>query len=264
MLIDSHCHLNDEKFKERLPEVLANARAFDVNLMLTISTALSESSALENLSETYSQIYHTIGVHPHEVDENGIPETIDLLKRLAHEKAVGIGETGLDYYYEHSHRDNQKESFRRHIHAMKETGLPLIIHAREAEEDILAILKEEKVAQETQPGVIHCFSGTRRFAEETMDLGFYISFSGILTFKNAEDLRETAKIVPAERLLVETDAPYLAPIPHRGKCNEPAYVRHTAEKLAEIKETSLSGIANITTENFFRLFSKIKRGKTNA
>lgn len=259
MLVDSHCHLNDPKLKERLPNVLESARQHDIGVMLTISTALNEAAELESISEAHNNIYHTIGVHPHEVDTHGVPETSTLLKLLDHKKAVGIGETGLDYYYEHSHRENQKESFRRHIHAMKETGLPLIIHARDAEEDILSILKEEKVDQTNKPGVIHCFSGTRHFAEETLELGFYISFSGILTFKNAEDLRETAKIVPLDRLLVETDAPYLAPIPHRGKCNEPAYVVHTAEKLAELKDLSLKEVARITTENFFALFSKVNQ-----
>ena len=260
MLIDSHCHLNDPKLQERLTDILNNARQFDVNLMLTISTALHEAAELEKLS-AHEHIFHTIGVHPHEVDENGIPDSKMLLTLLQHPKAVGIGETGLDYYYEHSHRDNQKESFRRHIHAMKETGLPLIIHSREAEEDILTLLKEEKVHLEKQPGVIHCFSGTREFAEETLSLGFYISFSGILTFKNAEDLRETAKIIPEDRLLVETDAPYLAPVPHRGKTNEPAFVVHTAEKLAEIRSQSLTDIARITTNNFFTLFTKVARTK---
>ena len=259
MLIDSHCHLNDKRFKDDLPEVIARAKTSGIDLMVTISTALNETGELEQISDTYSTVYHTVGVHPHEVDAGGIPDQSQIIAPLSHHKAVGIGETGLDYYYEHSQRDHQKESFRRHIEAMKETGLPLIIHSREAEDDILDILKSEKAHLEKQPGLIHCFSGTRRFAEETLNMGFYISFSGILTFKNAEDIRETAKIVPEDRLLVETDAPYLAPIPYRGKRNEPAYVKHTAEQLAQIKDMPLKTIEQLTTDNFFRLFSKIKR-----
>ncbi|MDC0349350.1 TatD family hydrolase [Alphaproteobacteria bacterium] len=256
MLIDSHCHLNDPKLKEDLPQILERAKALEIERLLTISTELKEVPDLEALSDTYSQIYHTVGVHPHEVGSEGIPSTDALKKYLQHPKAIGIGETGLDYYYEHSDRLQQKESFRNHIHAMKETGLPLIIHSRDAEDDILQILKEENVKKCKNPGVIHCFSGTEKFAQETLDLGFYISLSGILTFKNAESIRETAKFVPLDRLLVETDAPYLAPIPHRGKRNEPSFVVHTAEKLAEIRNLTTQEVARVTTENFFTLFSK--------
>lgn len=259
MLIDSHCHLNDKRFQDDLSKIIRAASDAQVKHMLTISTTLGEIEDLESISEQYPQVSHTVGVHPHEVDETGVPQLLDLCARLNHPKAVGIGETGLDYYYEHSHRANQKESFRVHIHAMKETGLPLIIHSRDAEDDILSLLKEERVDQCSQPGVIHCFSGTRKFAEETLALGFYISLSGILTFKNAEDIRQTAKIVPENRLLVETDAPYLAPIPHRGKRNEPSFVRHTAETLATVRETSLAHIAEVTTQNFYQLFQKVKK-----
>ncbi|HCI48408.1 MAG TPA: LuxR family transcriptional regulator, partial [Holosporales bacterium] len=211
MFVDSHCHLNDPQFKEDLPQLLARAKALEIGRILTISTELKEIPDLERLSETYDEIYHTVGVHPHEVDKEGVPDLKDLLTALHHPKAVGIGETGLDYYYEHSHQEHQKLSFRHHIHALKETGLPLVIHSRNAEEDILQLLREEKVRDHMTPGVIHCFSGTRDFADATLDLGFYISFSGILTFKNAEELREIAKTVPLDRLLIETDAPYLAP-----------------------------------------------------
>jgi TatD DNase family protein len=256
MLIDSHCHLNDPKLKEDLPQILERAKTLEIERMLTISTELKEVPDLEALSDTYPQIYHTVGVHPHEVGSEGIPSTDALKKYLKHPKAIGIGETGLDYYYEHSDRLQQKESFRNHIQVMKETGLPLIIHSRDAEDDILKILKEESVKKCKNPGVIHCFSGTEKFAQETLDLGFYISLSGILTFKNAESIRETAKFVPLDRLLVETDAPYLAPIPHRGKRNEPSFVAHTAEKLAELRNLTTQEIARVTTENFFTLFSK--------
>lgn len=259
MLIDSHCHLNDKRFQDDLPNVIKTAGDAQIKHMLTISTTLKEVADLEAISEQYAQISHTVGVHPHEVDETGVPELADLCTRLTHPKAVGIGETGLDYYYEHSHRANQKESFRTHIQAMKETGLPLIIHSRNAEEDILSLLKEERVDHCNQPGLIHCFSGTRKFAEETLALGFYISFSGILTFKNAEDIRQTARIVPENRLLVETDAPYLAPIPHRGKRNEPSFVRHTAETLATVRDTTLAHIAHVTTQNFYQLFKKVTK-----
>jgi TatD DNase family protein len=261
MFVDSHCHLNDPQFKEDLLQVLERAKALNVKHMLTISTELKEIPDLEALSEAHPSLYHTAGVHPHEVDKEGVPSLEALLTKLEHPKAVGIGETGLDYYYEHSNRDHQKTSFRHHIQAMKESGLPLVIHSRQAEEDILALLHEEKVQHQTRPGVIHCFSGTAEFARATLDLGFYISFSGILTFKNAEELRHIAREVPLERILIETDAPYLSPIPHRGKRNEPAFVVHTAEKLAELKGISMKEIQEATTHNFFTLFSKTK-GKT--
>ena len=256
MFVDSHCHLNDPQFKEDLRHILERAKAMEIGRMLTISTEMKEVPDLEKLSETYPEIYHTVGVHPHEVDKEGVPALDTLLEKLQHPKAVGIGETGLDYYYEHSNRNHQKLSFRHHIKAMKETGLPLVIHSRNAEDDILALLKDEKVQDFPHPGVIHCFSGTKEFAKATLDLGFYISLSGILTFKNAEELREIAKTVPLDRVLIETDAPYLAPIPHRGKRNEPSFVVHTAEKLADLKGMPLKNIQEITTNNFFTLFSK--------
>lgn len=259
MFVDSHCHLNDLQFKEDLSQVLARAKTLKIDYMLSISTELNEVKDLETLSETYPEIYHTVGVHPHEVDKEGVPSLKTLLEKLRHPKAVGIGETGLDYYYEHSNRDQQKQSFRHHIWAMKETGIPLVIHSRDAEEDILALLKEEHVQECLLPGVIHCFSGTKEFAKIALDLGFYISFSGIVTFKNAEALREIAKNAPLDRILIETDAPYLAPTPHRGKRNEPAFVIHTAEKLSELREVPLKTIAETTTRNFFTLFSKINK-----
>lgn len=264
MFVDSHCHLNDPQMKSDLAEILQRAKALEVGCMLTISTELKEADDLELLSNTYPQIYHTVGVHPHEVDKEGVPSVDSLLTKLQHPKAVGIGETGLDYYYEHSDRMAQQQSFRHHIQAMKETGLPLVIHSRNAEEDILVLLKEEAVQDFKNPGVIHCFSGTKEFAKATLDLGFYISLSGILTFKNADELREIAKTVPLDRLLIETDAPYLAPIPHRGKRNEPSFVVHTAEKLAELKSVPVKTIQETTTHNFFTLFAKANRKTTNS
>jgi TatD DNase family protein len=264
MFVDSHCHLNDPQLKGELSSILERAKSLEVGCMLTISTDLKEVSELEKISEDHPEIYHTVGVHPHEVDKEGVPLLNNLLEKLQHPKAVGIGETGLDYYYEHSNREQQKRSFQFHIQAMKETGLPLVIHSRNAEEDILTLLQQEGVKNYPRPGVIHCFSGTKEFAKATLDLGFYISLSGILTFKNAEDLREIAKTLPLDRLLIETDSPYLAPIPHRGKRNEPSFVIHTAEKLAEIKGVSLKTIRDSTTNNFFTLFSKTKRDIINS
>lgn len=258
MLIDSHCHLNNPEFKQDLQEVIRRAKVLNIEKILNISTDLLRMGELEALSECESFLYHTVGVHPDEVDTLGVPTVEDLVKFTAHPKAIGIGETGLDYYYENSHRDLQQQSFRHHIRASKETGLPLIIHSRSAEEDILAILEEENVSKEA-PGVIHCFTGTESFAKAVLERGFYISISGIVTFKNAEPLREVVKMVPLNRLLVETDAPYLAPVPYRGKRNEPGFVVHTAEKVAELKGVSPAEVSRITTTNFETLFSKMKR-----
>jgi TatD DNase family protein len=258
MLIDSHCHLNNSEFKEDLSEIIRRAKALDVGMILNISTDLLRMHELEALSDQESFLYHTVGVHPDEVDTLGVPTVENLLSFTAHPKAIGIGETGLDYYYENSHRELQQKSFRNHIRASRESGLPLIIHSRAAEEDILTILKEEGVSGEA-PGVIHCFTGTEPFAKAVLEMGFYISISGIVTFKNAEPLRQVVETVSLDRLLVETDAPYLAPMPYRGKRNEPSFVVHTAEKLAELKGVSVGEISRLTTENFLTLFSKVKK-----
>lgn len=259
-LVDSHCHLNYPEFKEDFKGMIARADTLGVKTFLTISTKLKEAEDLLAITRDYPQIFCTMGVHPHEVEKEGVPSMEDLRSLVTRPKVVGIGETGLDYFYEHSPREQQKESFRHHIRIAKETGLPLIIHSRDAEEDILTVLEEEQVRNMELPGVIHCFSGTKEFALKTMEMGFYISISGIATFKKATELQDIIQNhVPLERMLVETDAPYLAPVPHRGKRNEPSFVVHTAEKVAELKGVSLQEVARITTENFFTLFPKAER-----
>ena len=257
MLVDSHCHLNYPEFQEDFEAVLARAQTLHIKTFLTISTKLSEVDHVLRIAQENDPIFCTIGVHPHEVEKEGVP-SLDALKALTQRpKVVGIGETGLDYYYEHSPKEQQQLSFRNHIRVAIDTGLPLIIHSRDAEEDILKILKEERIQDLKNPGVIHCFTGTKDFALQAMAMGFYISISGIITFKKATDLQDiVTNHVPLNRLLVETDAPYLAPIPHRGKRNEPAFVVHTAEKIAELKGISLQEVEKATTENFFTLFKK--------
>lgn len=260
MLVDSHCHLNYDDFKEDFDAVLERAKQMDVGTLLTISTKLSEAQKIIKLAESHDSIFCTVGVHPHDVEQEGVASVEDLVELTKHPKVVGIGETGLDYYYEHSPKDAQKESFRNHIRAAAQTNLPLVIHSRSAEDDILQILQEENVSGQTHPGVIHCFSGTEAFAQQTLAMNFYISISGIITFKKAEELRHIVEhTVPMERLLVETDAPYLAPVPYRGKRNEPSFVVHTAEKVAELKQCPFSELAKVTTDNFFTLFSKALR-----
>ena len=252
MLVDSHCHLDYAKPEER-PEILARARRAGVATLLTISTKLAEFPIVRGIAESDADVWCSVGVHPHEAAaEDAAAASLVALAR--HEKAVGIGETGLDFYYEHSPRDRQVAAFRAHCAAARETGLPLIVHTRDADPETAAILAEEKVSR----GVIHCFSTGRALAEKAIELGFYISLSGILTFKNAEHLRETARALPLERLLVETDAPYLAPMPLRGKTNEPAFIVHTAKRLAELKGVDPVELARVTTANFFRLFDKAR------
>ena len=260
MFVDSHCHLNYPDFQEDFAEMLARADTLGIKRLLTISTKLKEAEDLLKITANHPQIFCTMGVHPHEVEKEGVPSMDALRALMKRPKVVGIGETGLDYFYEHSPREQQKESFRHHIRLAKETGLPLIIHSRDAEEDILTILEEEKASEMDRPGVIHCFSGTQDFALKTMEMGFYISISGIATFKKTVELQDIIQNhVPLERMLVETDAPYLAPVPHRGKRNEPSFVVHTAEKVAELKDVSLQEVARITTDNFFTLFDKVSK-----
>jgi TatD DNase family protein len=260
MLVDSHCHLNYPEFQEDFSAMIGRAKTLGIQRFLTISTELSKVQEVIKIAEGTPEIFCTVGVHPHEVEKEGPPAIQALLTLTHHPKVVGIGETGLDYYYDHSPRDAQQLSFRNHIRVAKETGLPLIIHSRNAEEDILAILREEKIQDMEKPGVIHCFTGTKEFALACMDMGFYISASGIVTFPKALDLQETIKThVPLNRLLVETDAPYLAPVPHRGKRNEPSFVVHTAEKVAVLKGISLKEVEEQTTKNFFALFGKVKK-----
>jgi TatD DNase family protein len=255
MLVDSHCHLDFDDFGTELPEVVARARRAGVGTMLTICTKVTEFAEVRGLAEANADIWASVGIHPHEAATQPTTETAALVEMARHPKVVGIGETGLDFHYDHSPRDRQEASFRAHAAAARATGLPLIVHTREADERTAAVLAEE-AAEGGLTGVIHCFSSGRQLAEKAIDLGFYISISGIVTFKKAEELRAIAADVPLDRLLVETDAPYLAPIPHRGKRNEPAFVVHTAAVVAELKGVAPEELARRTTENFFRLFSK--------
>jgi TatD DNase family protein len=255
MLIDSHCHLDFEALALDLDGVLARAAEAGVSGMVTISTRVREFDRLRAIVERHDRVWCSVGTHPHHADEE--PDiTIDDLVRLAsHPKCVAIGEAGLDYHYDTSSREGQAAGFRRHIAAARITQLPLVIHAREADADVGDILEEE-MGQGPFPFILHCFSSSAELARRGLALGGYISFSGILTFKNAEEIREVAAFVPTDRMLVETDAPYLAPVPHRGKSNEPAFVRFTAERLAEVRGVSFDEMAAQTTQNFAELFDK--------
>jgi TatD DNase family protein len=255
MLVDSHCHLDFDSFDEDRAEMLARARAAGVATMVTICTRVSRFPEILGIAQGDPDIWCSVGIHPHQVEEEAPVTTDELVALAANPKVVGIGETGLDYFYDTSPREDQKASFRRHIAASRETGLPLIVHSRDADDDMIAILRDE-AGKGAYPCVLHCFSSGRALAEAALELGFYISLSGIVTFRNAEDLRAIVRDVPMERLLIETDSPYLAPIPMRGKRNEPGFVVHTAQKAAEIKGVDAETLARTTTGNFFRLFSK--------
>ncbi|QCB38977.1 TatD family deoxyribonuclease [Sphingobium sp. PAMC28499] len=257
MLIDSHCHLNYKGLIEDQHNVLERARARGVNLMLNIATRESEWDDVLGTAVREADVWATVGIHPHEADEHPHVDTAKLVERAAHPRVVGIGETGLDYYYDHSDRERQQKSFRSHIAACRETGLPLIVHTREAEEDTLAIMRDE-MGKGAYSGVIHCFTASGAFADAAMDLGFFISISGIVTFKSAKDLQETAARLPLDRLLVETDSPFLAPVPHRGKPCEPAFVADTARFLADLRGENIENLAAATSANFLRLFAKIE------
>jgi TatD DNase family protein len=251
MLVDSHCHLDFADVAER-EAIIVRARTARVGTMLTIGTRLDEFDAVRDIAESHDDIWCSVGVHPHEAKDHAALASQQLAALAAHPKVVGIGETGLDFHYDLSPRDIQAEAFRAHIAASRETGLPLIIHAREADDEITRILEEER----SPPGVMHCFSSGRALAEAALALGFYISISGIVTFRNAEELRAIVRDLPLDRLLVETDAPYLAPVPHRGKRNEPAFVVATAAAVAQLKGLDLEQLAEATSANFFRLFRK--------
>ena len=255
MLVDSHCHLDFPDFAPEREGVIARARAAGVGTMLTISTRLDEFSAVRAIAEAHDDIWCSVGAHPHEAADHAATSAAELAAFAAHPRVIGIGETGLDFHYEHSPRVVQEHVFRTHIAASHETGLPLIVHAREADAEIARILTE------TRPpaGVLHCFSSGRGLAEAALELGFYISISGIVTFRKAEELRDIVRDVPLDRLLVETDAPYLAPVPYRGKRNEPAYVAATAAAVAALKGVDPDELAAATTDNFFRLFHKATR-----
>ena len=258
MLVDSHCHLDYLEKDGDLEEVLARADRAGIKRLLTISTRLSTFLSVRAIAERHAEVYCTVGVHPHEAEEEGLRGPKILIAEAKHPKVVGIGETGLDYFYEHSPRDKQEISFRAHIQAARETGLPLIVHARDADDDTIRIIQDE-FAQGAFPGVIHCFTAGPELAAAALEMGLYISLAGVVTFKKADALRETVKLVPLDRLLVETDSPYLAPIPHRGKRNEPAYVGHTAAALARLLAQDPACFNQTTTENFFRLFNKVER-----
>jgi TatD DNase family protein len=259
MLVDSHCHLDFPDFAAELDAVVERARAAGVGRMLTICTRLSAFDQVLAIAERYDDVCCTVGVHPHEAaaEEDVTVERIVEIAR--HPKVVGVGEAGLDYFYDNSPRERQQEVFRLHIRAARETGLPLIVHSRDADADTVALLREGAEGAGRLTGVIHCFSSTRVLAKGALDLGFYISLSGIVTFRNAVELREIAAEVPADRLLVETDSPYLAPVPKRGRRNEPAFVVHTAACVAELRAVAPDALAARTTENFFRLFAKVPR-----
>lgn len=258
MLVDHHCHLDFPKLSDDLAGVLARAHAAGVGVMVTISTRIKRLPELLAIAEANANVYCSVGTHPHNAHEE-LDITVDDIVRLSeHPKVVAIGEAGLDYYYQHSTPAAQAEGFRRHIAAARQTGLPLEIHARDADQDTAAILEEEH-AKGPFPAILHCYTGGPDLAARALKLGLYVSFTGVVTFKKSEALREIAGSVPLDRMLVETDAPYLAPEPYRGKPNEPAYVVHTAKTLAAVKGVTPDELAAATTDNFFRLFGKVPR-----
>ena len=258
MIVDSHCHLDFPDFASDLDGIIDRARAQGVGRIVTISTRVRELPKLLAIAERFDDVFCSVGTHPHHAHEELDIGTADLVAKTANPKVVAIGEAGLDYFYDTSPRDAQEQGFRAHIAAARETGLPLVIHSREADDDMARILEQE-MGKGAFPAVLHCFTGGRALAMRAIELGLCISFTGILTFKTSNALREIAADLPADRILVETDAPYLAPGKYRGKRNEPSYVVETAKVLAETRGVSFDEIANQTTENFFRLFSKVPR-----
>ena len=256
MLVDSHCHLDFPDFAEELSQVVARAEAAGVGRMVTISTWVKKFQQVLAVAEKFENVYCSVGTHPHNAHEELDVTAGQLLELADHPKVVAIGEAGLDYFYRQDHAKEQAQGLRTHIAAARESSLPLVIHSRDADDDMARILREE-TGKGAFPFVLHCFSSGRALAETGVELGGYVSFSGILTFRRSEELREIAATLPANRLLVETDAPYLAPQPWRGKRNEPSYVTDTARVLGECQGVDEERIASITTENFFRLFSKV-------
>lgn len=257
MLIDSHCHLNYKGLVEDQAAVIARARARGVTGMLSISTREREWADVIAIADREPDVWASVGIHPHEADDHPHVDAAKLVEAAEHPKVVGIGETGLDYYYDHSDRAQQQKSFRAHIAASRETGLPLIVHTRDAEEDTAAILADE-MGKGAFPALIHCFTASGGFADRMLDLGLYISIAGIVTFKNARDLQEIVARLPGERMLIETDAPFLAPVPHRGKPGEPAFVADTANFIAQLRGENPQDLMNRTAANFFTLFGKAK------
>jgi TatD DNase family protein len=258
MLVDSHCHLDFPDFAPDLDAVIDRAAAAGIGTMLTIGTSLGRFEQVLAVAERFPNVWCSVGIHPHEAGAEAGVQASRLVEIAAHPKVVGIGETGLDYYYEHSPREAQAENFRAHITAARETGLPLIVHSRDADDDTARILTEE-AEKGAFRGLIHCFTSGAGLARTALDLGLYISFSGIVTFKSANELREISKTVPEDRILVETDSPYLAPVPHRGKRNEPAFVAQTATLVASTRGADAGEFARKTSDNFFELFTKVAR-----
>jgi TatD DNase family protein len=256
-LVDSHCHLDFPDFGTEREDVIIRARNAGVWTMVTICTKISEFAEVRAIAEAHHDIWCTVGIHPHEAATQPETDATSLCRHTRHPKVVGIGECGLDFYYDHSPRERQAEVFRAHAAAARDSGLPLVVHTRDADVETAAILTEE-AGKGSLKGVLHCFSSGAELADIALGLGFYLSFSGIVTFKTAAALREIAGRVPADRILVETDAPFLAPVPKRGKRNEPSFVVHTAALLAELRGVDVATLARQTTDNFFRLFDKAR------
>ena len=255
MIIDSHCHLDFDNLYNDLDNVIKRADINEVKYLLTISTNLKSFEKIKIIVEKYKNVYGTFGIHPHETkDFKNIDSKFIIKNKDAHKKIIGIGETGLDYYYNHSDKKIQKESFVQHIKAASEIDIPVIVHSRNAENDTYDILKNENKNSNLKV-LIHCFTGSKNFAKKIVDLGFYISVSGIITFKNSTELMDTVSYIPTDRLLVETDSPYLAPVPYRGKSNEPSYIKHTVEKLSHLKKIPVNDIMKTTSNNFFKIFN---------
>ena len=260
MLVDSHCHLDFPDFEQELPQVIQRAHDAGVGIMTSISTRIKQFDKVHRIALDHEDVYCTVGTHPCNAQEETDISLETILQHAAHEKVIGIGEAGLDYFHDQSFKVEQYQVFRTHIEAARKTGLPLVIHSRDSDDDMAAILKEEMLKGEFKI-LLHCFSSGIELCKAGLDLGAYVSFSGIVSFKNAKNVHEAARLVPIERILVETDAPYLAPTPHRGKRNEPSFVVHTAEALAHIKDMDVNKVHNATTKAFFDLFSKVPREK---
>ncbi len=262
MLVDHHCHIDRHEFAHDLDGVIARAKAAGVGVMVNISTRIRRFNEVQAVIERYEAVYGSVGTHPHQAHEELDIPVAEIVRLSKHPKIVAIGEAGLDYFYKHSTPNAQAQGFRNHIAAARETGLPLEIHTRDADADTIAILEQEH-AKGAFPAVLHCFTGGRDLAMRAVDLGLSVSFSGVITFKKSEALRDIARDIPLDRLLVETDAPFLAPEPYRGKLSEPSYVVHTAAALAAVKGISQEALAQATTDNFFRLYTKAHRPEVN-
>ena len=258
MIIDSHCHLNMKEFDQDLDNVILNAKQNNIKGMLTISTNLEEIKNIKKISERFSNIWFSLGIHPNNVDKNYLNLNAVIDNNIKNKKFIGIGETGLDFYYKNYNKDLQIKSFINHINLARELDLPVIVHTRNADKDTISILKNEYKRGKFR-GLIHCFTASEELAIEVLAINFYISISGIITFKNADNLRKITKSIPIEKILVETDAPYLSPVPMRGKRNEPSFVSYTAKYLANLLNVPEEELYSKTTKNFFKLFNKAKQ-----